>query len=203
MYNDGTAKQKSLRDLLGAYDMEENQNPNYSGAQSSREADAAGSAQDAGQTQSGPQSGPSAQQSQAGQELLDELTQLADKFASVVKTAWNSEQRKQVETDVRTGLSTMAASLEDGFKQVATSTEAKDLQTKATEVGEKVTSTKFFADLTGALTTGLRTLSDQLDKVAADMQTKNEQSAAAKPPAGAAPASPESEAPKDIPISKE
>jgi uncharacterized phage infection (PIP) family protein YhgE len=183
--------------------MEDNQNPNIAGDQSSRETDAAGSAQGTGQAQSGPQSGPSAQQAQAGQELLDELTQLADKFASVVKTAWNSEQRKQVEADVRSGLSTMAASLEDGFKQVATSNEAKDLQTKATEVGEKVTSTKFFADLTGALTTGLRTLSDQLDKVAADMQTKSEQGTAAKPPAGAAPAPGDSEAAKDIPISKE
>jgi hypothetical protein len=183
--------------------MEDNQNPNISGAQSGRETDAAGSAQGTGQPQGGPQPSPSAQQSQAGQELLDELTQLADKFASVVKTAWNSDQRKQVEADVRTGLSTMAASLEDGFKQVATSNEAKDLQTKATEVGEKVTSTKFFADLTGALTTGLRTLSDQLDKVAADMQTKNEQGTAAKPPAGAAPAAGDSEAAKDIPISKE
>jgi hypothetical protein len=85
--------------------MEDNtQNPNPAGAQSGREGDAQ----------------PSATQ-QPGQELLDELTQLADKFASVVKSAWNSEQRKQVENDVRSGLNTMAASLEDGFKQVASS----------------------------------------------------------------------------------
>ena len=162
--------------------MEDNtQNPNPAGAQSGREGDAR----------------PSATQ-QPGQELLDELTQLADKFASVVKSAWNSEQRKQVENDVRSGLNTMAASLEDGFKQVASSNEAKDLQTKASEVGEKVTSTKFFADLTSALTTGLRTLSDQLDKVASDLNTKNAQSGVTPPQADAG----ASDA-KDIPINKE
>jgi uncharacterized phage infection (PIP) family protein YhgE len=139
--------------------------------------------------------GPKATE-QPGQELLDELTQLADKFATVVRSAWNSEQRKQVEADVRSGLSTMAVSIEDGLKQVASSNEAKDLQTKATEVGDKVTSTKFFADLTGALTTGLRALSDQLDKVSQDLQAKNAATGATPPP-------PPAEDVKDIPISKE
>ncbi len=167
-----------------------NQTPNAAGAQSSSQGDA---------QPSGAQSQSGATQ-QPGQELLDELTQLADKFATVVKSAWNSEQRKQVEHDVRSGLTTMAASLEDGFRQVATSNEAKDLQVKATEVGEKVTSSKFFADLTSALTTGLRGLSDQLDKVASDLQTKNAQSGATPPPA--TPETGASDA-KDIPISKE
>jgi uncharacterized phage infection (PIP) family protein YhgE len=160
-----------------------NQTPNAAGAQSSSQGDA--------------QPGGVAQQ--PGQELLDELTQLADKFAAVVKSAWNSEQRKQVEHDVRNGLNTMAASLEDGFRQVASSNEAKDLQVKATEVGEKVTSSKFFADLSSALTTGLRTMSDQLDKVASDLQTKNAQTGGTPPPAADAGASDA----KDIPINKE
>ena len=102
--------------------------------------------------------------------------------------------------NVNSVCTTMAASLEDGFRQVATSNEAKDLQVKATEVGEKVTSSKFFADLSSALTTGLRGLSDQLDKVASDLQTKNAQSGATPPPA--TPETGASDA-KDIPISKE
>lgn len=145
-----------------------------------------------------PEAGPDT--AQPGQELLDELTQLADKFAAVVRTAWNSEQKKQVEADVRTGLSTLAVSIEEGFKQVSTSTEAKDLQTKATEVGDKVTSSKFFADLAGALTTGVRTLGDTLDKVAKDLQAKGASPAGGAPPSGAAPSE---SAAKDIPIQKE
>jgi hypothetical protein len=185
-----------------------NKTPDISGAAASSQGDAqgTGSTGSAGAMggQQGSQPGAQAGQAQLGQELLDELTQLADKFAAVVKTAWNSEQRKQIETDVRSGLSTMATSIEDGFKQVASTNEAKDLQTKATEVSEKVSSSKFFADMTSALTVGLRGLSDQLDKVAADIQTKNAQ---AGQPTGAKPATPpsggDSEAAKDIPISKE
>ena len=146
-----------------------------------------------------PEAGPSTT-AQPGQELLDELTQLADKFAAVVRTAWNSEQKKQVETDVRVGLSTLASSIEEGFKQVSTSNEAKEVQTKATEVSEKVTSSKFFADLTGALTTGIRALGDTLDKVSKDMQAKSDPPASSPPPAAApTPDGPET---KDIPIQK-
>lgn len=187
---------------------ENNQTPNISGAAASSQGDAgqsagmnAGPAAEAHQAEHQADQGTQAG-AQAGQELLDELTQLADKFATVVKTAWNSEQRKQIETDVRAGLSTMAASIEDGFKQVASSNEAKDLQSKAVEVGGKVSSSKFFADLTSALTTGLRTLSDQLDKVSADIQTKNAQAGASKPGAGTTPAG-DADAPKDIPINRE
>ena len=97
----------------------------------------------------------------------------------------------------------MAASIEDGFKQVATSPEAKDLQTKAGEVGEKMTSSKFFADLSSALTVGLRSLSDQLDKVSADMQAKNAQAGAAKPNTPPAGGAADADAAKDIPINKE
>jgi hypothetical protein len=149
-------------------------------------------------TGAAPEAGPASTE-QPGQELLDELTQLADKFAAVVRTAWNSEQKKQVENDVRVGLSTLATSIEEGFKQVSTSTEAKDLQVKATEVSEKVTSTKFFADLTGALTSGIRTLGDTLDKVSKDLQAKSTPASGAPTP-GAAPSEPDS---KDIPIHKE
>lgn len=159
---------------------------------------AQGSSQQSAQQQS-------AQQQAAGQELLDELTELADKFADVVRSAWNSEQRKQIENDVRSGLVTMTASLEEGFKQVATSNEAKDLQTKATEVGKNVTSSKFFADLSGALTTGLRSLSVQLDKVAQDLQTKNAGSGAkpgATPGTTSGPDAGASDT-KDIPINKD
>jgi uncharacterized phage infection (PIP) family protein YhgE len=140
---------------------------------------------------------------QPGDELLSELTELADRFANVVRVAWNSEQRKRVETDVKAGLDTLSTSLEESFRQVSASPEAKDLQNKATEVGEKVSGSKFVAEIAGALTTGLRALSDQLEKLATDIQTKE-----AKPAGGGAggfggdePAAPDVET-KDIPIGK-
>ena len=138
---------------------------------------------------------------QPGDELVNELTELADRFANVVRVAWNSDQRKRIETDVKAGLDSLSTSLEDGFRQVSSSHEAKELQSKAGEVGEKVSSSKFVADLAGALTTGLRAISDQLEKLATDIQTKE-----AKPAGGGGggdePAAPDVET-KDIPIGKE
>ena len=157
------------------------------------------------QTESGPQPS-SAGATQPGQELLDELAEVADKFAVFVRTAWNSDQRKQVEADVRTTANQLAQSIEQTFQQASTSAEAKDLQNKAVEVGQKVTASKFFADISGALTVGLRSLSDQLDKVSQDLQAKSP--APAKPadarPADAKPADADKSesGAKDIPINK-
>jgi hypothetical protein len=109
---------------------------------------------------------------QPGDELVHELTELADRFANVVRVAWNSDQRKRIETDVKAGLDSLTTSLEDGFRQVSSSQEAKDLQSKAGEVGEKVSGSKLVADLASALTTGLRAISDQLEKLATDIQAK-------------------------------
>ena len=83
------------------------------------------------------------QSKQPGDELVNELTELADRFANVVRVAWNSDQRKRIETDVKAGLDSLTTSLEDGFRQVSSSQEAKELQSKAGEVGEKVSGSKF------------------------------------------------------------
>ena len=155
------------------------------------------------QTTQGAAPDSAGQSKQPGDELVNELTELADRFANVVRVAWNSDQRKRIETDVKTGLDSLTTSLEDGFRQVSASQEAKELQSKAGEVGEKVSGSKLVADLAGALTTGLRAISDQLEKLATDIQTKE-----AKPSGGGAggfggdePAADDVES-KDIPIGK-
>ena len=75
-------------------------------------------------TQSAAPEGAS-QNKQPGDELVHELTELADRFANVVRVAWNSDQRKRIETDVKAGLDSLTTSLEDGFRQVSSSQEAK------------------------------------------------------------------------------
>ena len=46
---------------------------------------------------------------EAGKELIDELTTLGYKFVEVVEVAWNSEQRKKIEEDLRSGLVTVTS----------------------------------------------------------------------------------------------
>ena len=109
---------------------------------------------------------------EAGAELIDELTRLGQKFAEVVEVAWNSEQRKQIEEDLRTGLASVANSLEDGFKRVSASKEAKEAVNVAEDVAEKVRTSKIGVELTSVLAQGLRALSEQMDKLSNEMKQK-------------------------------
>jgi hypothetical protein len=152
------------------------------------------------QTASGsnPESGQSSQPNHdAGKELIDELTRLGQKFVTVVEVAWNSEQRKKIEEDLRTGLVTVASSLEEGFKRVSSTKEAQEAVNAAEDVAEKVRSSKIAAELSGALAQGLRTLSEQMDKLTEEMQEKNK---SAKSSAEASSSSKDSQ---DIPIARE
>ena len=142
-----------------------------------------------------PQAGD-ASPKQATQELMDELAELANRLTSLGKSWWNSEQRKQLEQDLRTGAESVVVSLESSIKQAASSQEAKDLQAKAGEVGEKVATSKVVNDLADALKSGLHALSAQLDKAVEDLEAKKQAQVA--PPA----AEPDDPAPQDIPIDK-
>ncbi|HAJ38873.1 MAG TPA: hypothetical protein DCL15_24675 [Chloroflexi bacterium] len=115
----------------------------------------------------------SADAGNATQELLDELAGLASRLTDLGKSWWNSEQRKQLETDLRTGAESVVTALESSFKQVAASQEAKELQVKAGEVTEKVAHSKVVNDLAAALKSGLQALSAQLDKAAQDLEAKS------------------------------
>jgi hypothetical protein len=131
--------------------------------------------------------------SNATQEMLDELTGLANRLTDLGRSWWNSDQRKQLETDLRAGAESVVTALEGSFKQVAESQEAKDLQVKAGEATEKVAHSKVVNDLATALKGGLQSLSAQLDKAVQEMERK---SAASTQPSGEAG---DSDA-KDIPI---
>ncbi len=134
---------------------------------------------------------------QATQELMDELAELAKRLTNLGKSWWNSEQRKQLEQDLRSGAESVVASLESSIKHAASSQEAKELQAKAGEVGEKVATSKIVNDLADALKSGLQALSAQLDKAAEELEAKKQAQAA--PPTEAKQEDP---APQDIPIDK-
>ncbi len=110
---------------------------------------------------------------EAGKELIDELTRLGQRFVEVVEVAWNSEQRKKLEEDLKSGLVTVANSLEDGIKRVSSSKEAKEAVSAAEDVAEKVRTSKVGVELSQALAQGLRTLSEQLEKLSEDMKKKS------------------------------
>lgn len=137
---------------------------------------------------------------EAGKELIDELTRLGQKFVEVVEVAWNSEQRKKIEEDLRTGLVSVAGSLEDGFKKVSSSKEAQEAVKSAEDVAEKVRSSKFAVELSDALAKGLRSLSEQMDKLSEEIKQKGNPSASSGTASGTSSAAKDTQ---DIPISRD
>jgi len=108
----------------------------------------------------------------AGQELIDELTALGQKFAEVVEMAWNSDERRRLEDDLRKGLVSVAENLEVGLKKVGETKETKEILAKAEDVATKVRSSKVANDLADALAAGLRQLSESLDKWTDEMRAR-------------------------------
>ncbi len=119
------------------------------------------------------------QQSSTGpsnEELFEEINRLGARFAEVVQTAWNSEERKKIEADFRKGASALGATLEESMQKISDNQKAKDLVDQAddvmTNVGDKVRSSDVTHDLSSSLAKGLRKMSDQLEKWISEMESK-------------------------------
>ena len=140
--------------------------------------------------------------SSTGDQLVDELGRLGRKFVQVVETAWNSDQRRQIQEELRTGLNSVAESLESGIHEVSEKEQTKEVIGKAGDVAddvvEKVRGNEFANELASGLTMGLHTLGDQLDKIANDIRTSRH--ASTEDDGAASAASRESQ---DIPITDE
>ena len=138
---------------------------------------------------------------QAAQELVDELGGLANRLSNLGRQWWQSDQRRQLENDLRTGAEQLAATLENSFHQVAASREAKEIKEKteeiAEEISEKMASSKLVNELAETLKSGLQAFSAQLDRVAHDLEARAQRSATEESPAASA--EPDSQ---QIPIDK-
>lgn len=142
------------------------------------------------QTQGTPGAGgPTAggqRQSQSSQELMDELNRLGMKFAEAVHTAWESDERKRLEKEVKAGVVSLVNGLERGLRRVSESEHAKEFLNKAEDVadtlGERIRSSQTSHDLAGGLAKGLRVLAEQIDKLAEELQRKAAAAATQAPP---------------------
>lgn len=140
---------------------------------------------------------------QSTQELMDELNRLGMKFAEVVQTAWESDERKRLEKDVKAGVVSLVNGLERGLRKVGESEQAKEFLNKAEDVadtlGERIRTSPTSHEMAGNLAKGLRILAEQIDKLAEELQRKSAGSAPSVPPTPPSATTGDSQ---DIPITK-
>ena len=110
----------------------------------------------------------------SGQELMDELGRLGSRFVDLAQAAWASDERKQMEADLRKGLNSVVESLEEGFQRIRESEQTKESLEKAKDVADDITervgASQTAHELAEDLMNGLRMLGQQLDKWTAEFK---------------------------------
>ena len=98
------------------------------------------------------------EQSTSADQLLNELDRLGNQLIDAIRTAWNSDQRKELANEISKGIASAASSLNEGLQKVSESESTRTLINKAEEVistvGEQVRSNKVTQDLVEGLSKG-------------------------------------------------
>lgn len=137
------------------------------------------------------------------QQLMGELSNLVNRFGEVLQAAWQSDDRKRVEGELRSGLNSLAESVDKAVQDIKASDETKDLQHKVGDLGEKVAKSSIVQDIAGIFASAAKAVSEQMTKVAKDIEERAARPAESPAPeAGTAPAESEGPETQDIPVSK-
>jgi uncharacterized protein YukE len=151
---------------------------------------------DLGSTESNAEGAPqTAEERKATEELTAEINRLAEAFSRAVRAAWQSDQRKQLETDLNRGLRTLVDNVEETLVKFNRSEQGQDLREQAERVVVKVRSSKVTEDLRQGLTKGLGTVAAELQELAERL----EKSEAAQSKTGSQPG----DDAQDIPVARE
>ncbi len=118
---------------------------------------------------------------------VDELTQTIERLSSEVansaRTAWDSEQRKEIQDSVVKGLTGIAAAIEEQVKKVSATDDAKRFTAKIEEttdrISEQVKSSRTFQDVANSLVTGFSAAAASLEKWLSQQEAARKSGAAA------------------------
>jgi len=99
-------------------------------------------------------------------EVVDELRKLGRQFGETISTAWNSEERRRFESEIREGVQTFAQEVDKAFKDISSSEPAQKAKSEASEFKDKAASGDIGQKTQSSLAKGLRWFSDELDKLA-------------------------------------
>ncbi|MBN1427434.1 MAG: hypothetical protein JXB07_03555 [Anaerolineae bacterium] len=99
-------------------------------------------------------------------DLAAEFAELGKKIRSTVETAWTSEERKKIQSEIKEGLERFVKEVNEAFKSARTSDTGQKVETEIKRVTEDIESGKVANEVRKGLVTGLRSLGNVLDKMA-------------------------------------
>ena len=98
-------------------------------------------------------------------EIADELKRFGKQLHSTAKTAWESEERHQLEAEIVSGLNALANEIERTLRECRASPESEVLEAKAREVKEKAQSGELGTEVRTAFLQVLRQINAELERL--------------------------------------
>mgnify|MGYP000904686967 CR=1 FL=1 len=99
-------------------------------------------------------------------DLVEEFKRLGRQFGDTLQTAFNSEEARRLETELRTGMRSFADEVERAFREAKGSPTATRMKEEATAAKERVETGEMSRKAQEGLVGGLRWLSNELEKLA-------------------------------------
>jgi type II secretory pathway component PulF len=106
--------------------------------------------------------------------IADELEKMGAQIAAAAKTAWESEERKKLQTEISTGVQRFGQELNTMVSKASESDPAKDLKTRATRVAEDVQKTDVVEEVRKGILVGLEAINRELSKLLERLESKPE-----------------------------
>lgn len=100
------------------------------------------------------------------EDIVDELKGLGRQFAETLRTAWNSEERQRVESEIRDGVKSFVDEVDKVIREARESDVASKVRTEATEVKTRVETAELGRKARDTFIQGLHWLSEELGKLA-------------------------------------
>jgi|SRR5579859_3834624 len=99
-------------------------------------------------------------------DLSAELRELGRNLKSAAKTAWESEESRRLQQELKSGLAALEAGLREASSELASAETRQRVRTEVHEMGERFRSGQVETQLRSDLLAALRTVNAELKKAA-------------------------------------
>ena len=99
-------------------------------------------------------------------DLAAEFAELGKKIRSTIETAWTSEERKKIQSEIKDGLDRFVKEVDEAVRTARKSETAKKVEAEVKRVADDFESGKVASEVRKGMVSGLRALGNALDKMA-------------------------------------
>lgn len=98
-------------------------------------------------------------------DLHSEFEQLGQNLKAALKTAWESEESRKLQAELKTGLAALEVGLRQAAQEVTTGETGQRLKAEVEDLGQRVKSGQVESQLRQDLVSALRTVNSHLQKM--------------------------------------